>query len=140
MLPCDQMNKIDLTPLLRASQARNQKQLTNAYSVADATAAREAADYEAAANQQTAAAQTSLAYKLAQARQTPGGGIRMGVRKKGATAGSMGAGLNKANAASKLAKRQAELRAQAKQQYDAQNKNTGNFSVRIGQPVAQIFY
>ena len=133
------MNMIDLSPLLRASQARNQQQLTNAYSVADTTAAREAADYEAAANQQTAAAQTSLAYKLAQARQTPGGGIRMGVRK-GATAGSTGAGLNKANAASKLAKRQAELRAQAKQQYDAQHQSTGGVRVRIGQPVGTIFY
>ena len=135
------MNTIDLSPLLRASQARNQQQLTNAYSVADTTAAREAADYEAAANQQTAAAQTSLAYKLAQARQTPGGGIRMGVRKKGATAGSIGAGLNKANAASKLAKRQAELRAQAKQQYDAQRQSTeGGAWWSVGQPVGQIFY
>lgn len=86
--------------------------LARGQDAADATATREVADYESAANQQTAERTNSLAQRLATARRTPGGGIRMGVKRKGMSANSAGAGLISANASGRLTRRKNELRAQ----------------------------
>jgi hypothetical protein len=80
--------------------------------VADATAEREGAAYEAAANRETAARTGALARTLAEQRRTPGGGIRMAGNRR-MSASSAGGGLNRANAAAMTARRRAELRAQA---------------------------
>lgn len=85
-----------------------------AYGAADATAEREGADYAASANQAAADRTNSLARTLASARSaTPGGGIRMGVRRKGLTANDASSGLTAANAAGRVGRRKAELRANA---------------------------
>lgn len=97
--------------------AQNQK-LGAAYASANTTAEREANEYEAGANAQTAERTNSLAQQLASARRTPGGGIRRGMgRGKGLTAGNATPGLTSANAASKLGKRKAELRAQVDEEF-----------------------
>lgn len=107
------------------------KEKGEAYATADATAVREAGDMEAADNRNTAAATNGLAQRLAMARRTPGGGIRMGSKRKGISANTAGVGLNTANAAGRLTRRKNELRAQADQSLSAsqQQRGGGGFSV-----------
>lgn len=94
-----------------------------AYGAADATAEREGADYAASANQVAADRTNSLARTLATARSaTPGGGIRMGVRRKGLTANDATSGLTAANAAGRVSRRKAELRANADQTMQQQQQ------------------
>lgn len=115
-----------------------------AYAQADTQAASEAGDQEAAANAASAAQSNSLAQQLAQARNTPGGGIRRGLgRGRSLTAGSATAGgLNAANAAGKLSRKKAELRAAADNQLTQQNVSEQKArsasimgSTGIGQPI-----
>ena len=108
---------------------------TNAYSVADTTADREASDYMASANQRQSERTNSLAQRLAEARRTPGGGLRLGIRAKGFNANSAGAGLNAANAKDRLGKRKAELRAQAKSSIDASRAGQSGMTVSMGAPI-----
>lgn len=92
--------------------------LTNGNNLADATADREASDYEASASTVLADRTNSLAQRLASARRTPGGGIRRGMGRKGMSASMLGTGLIKANSAQRLVKRKAELRAMAQKNND----------------------
>lgn len=92
-----------------------QQQQTD-YNAADTQAARESADYAAEANRMTADRTNSLAARLANARRTPGGGIRQGMRKKGFSASNATSGLTAANAAERLTRRKNELRAAADKQ------------------------
>ena len=90
-----------------------QQRLGTALSAADASATSEAADYEAGANRETAARTNSLANRLATARRTAGGGMKLGMKRKGFSAMSAGVGLNRANAAGRLDRRKNELRTAA---------------------------
>lgn len=113
-------------------QTRQEIDLANQAS--DAMATREAGDYEAAANQQTAERTNSLAQRLATARRTPGGGIRMGAKRKGLSANTAGVGLNRANAAGRLDRRKSELRTQSRKALADKYNNMQN-TVNVGAPI-----
>lgn len=132
-----------------AYSAKKQSDLNTANEVADTTAAREAGDNEAADNRAAAERTNSLAYRLATARRNPGGGIRLGMKRKGFTANNAGIGLNRANSASSLDRRKAELRAKAKQAHAQQYSSpyigyeggtSPIVSTTIGDPIMQRYY
>lgn len=91
------------------------------YAANDAQAESEGADYEAQANQAAAQQTNSLAQTLAGARNTtPGGGIRIGMKKKGFGANAASGGLTAANAAGRVARKKQLLKSQTDAQMAAQ--------------------
>lgn len=82
-----------------------------AIGAADADAERSVSGEIAQANRETASRTGALARQLATARRSLGGGIRLGITRKGFSANSAGMGLNRANAGEKMARTKAANRA-----------------------------
>jgi hypothetical protein len=126
-------------------QQMSGQRLSTSLAAADAAAVSEAGDYEAAANRESAQATNSLAARLATARRAPGGGIRLGMRRKGFAANNAGVGLNRANAAGRLERRKNELRTAATAAHAQDSRNTpadpASFTaVTLGPIVGQRYY
>ena len=131
-----------------AEENQKKQRLDTSLAAADASAVSEAGDYEAAANRETAAATNSLAQRLASARRTPGGGIRLGMKRKGFNASLAGGGLNRANSAGRLERRKNQLRTAAQAAFAQDDRNKPGIwqepqyseSFTLGPIVGQQFY
>lgn len=82
-----------------------------AVGASDTEAEQTASNEIAVANRETANRTGALARQLATARRSPGGGIRLGITRKGFSANSAGMGLNRANAGERMTKAKAAGRA-----------------------------